>query len=90
MIDLKLSAESLEAIPEDELLVNTQGIANSLMHGDLLLRSGNAAMALRLYRQESDGTTVPETIDVSYRIALCAETLGDDAEAAGRRLPVGC
>ncbi|MEZ6050601.1 MAG: tetratricopeptide repeat protein [Planctomycetaceae bacterium] len=81
LIDLKLSAESLEAIPEDELLVNTQGIANSLMHGDLLLRSGNAAMALRLYRQESDGTTVPETIDVSYRIALCAETLGDDAEA---------
>ncbi|MCA9075320.1 MAG: tetratricopeptide repeat protein [Planctomycetaceae bacterium] len=83
-INLESSASLTESEGVDVPLVSTQEIANLLVHGDLLLSSGNAASALRLYRQAIESETEQGTTDVTYRLALCAEALGDYPEALAR------
>lgn len=65
----------------EEPLSSAQAIANALIQGDLLLTSGNAAEALRYYQRINEDEHEVETVGVPYRLALCAEALGDDMDA---------
>ncbi len=62
--------------------VGTQAAANTLAQGDLMLEEGRVSEAVRFFRYLlATAAAEHEMMNVWYRVALCAEALGNEEDA---------